>query len=173
VTFSTFFVANSLYSTSFILDSSLSDQKLSQNVCKIINDVTKSSSDTQDILIGNLGSHTWSSTVNDIAECVNDDKALLVSDLRYRIEKENLRKFSIVVLVMQKADVVSFFFKLKLTILEYFLPPITVYHIFCLSYDLTTEHNRQSCHQALFNDCLSSHSEIYLHNSWHVNFTST
>ena len=58
---------NSTLSTNLILKTPEKDKKLSNYVCKIIRDITKSKSDTQDVLVGNLGGKMWSSTVSEIA----------------------------------------------------------------------------------------------------------
>ena len=76
-------------------------QDLSKNICKITNDITKSSTDTQDILIGNLGGETWSSTVNDIIQCVDDNIAIVVTDFQQKIIEKNLKKASVVILILE------------------------------------------------------------------------
>lgn len=113
--FSIFFVT---FSTIFILKSSLSrsialihDQKLSKSICKITNDIISSRIDTQDILIGNIGGHVWSLTVNDIVKCISKGNAVLVTDLRRLIKERNLRKASVVILALNQANEVSLVYK--------------------------------------------------------------
>ena len=52
----TLFVFNLTVSTKFIQKATIDDQKLPKSICKITNDITSSKTDTQDILIGNVGS---------------------------------------------------------------------------------------------------------------------
>ena len=60
--------------------------------------------DTQDILIGNMVGETLSSTINEIAECVNDRTAVVVSDFGRQLSEKNLRKASVVILAIDKVD---------------------------------------------------------------------
>ena len=57
--------------------------------------------DTQDVLIGNLGDQGWSQSVNDIIECIDDDKAVVVTDLKGIHQEKKLRKGSVIVLALQ------------------------------------------------------------------------
>ena len=101
-----FCTLSSSFSTNFILKSLTDDQKLSKSICKITNDITNSKSDTQDILIGNLGGNIWSSTVNDIVSCIDNDKAVVVSDLNSVIMDSKLRKASVVILALKWLNMV-------------------------------------------------------------------
>ncbi|CAG9811082.1 unnamed protein product [Chironomus riparius] len=76
------------------------DNKLSSYVCKITKDVTKSNTDTQDVLIVNLAQKMWSSTLNDIAGCVGHDNAVVVSDFNDVIIEKTLRKAAIIVIAL-------------------------------------------------------------------------
>ncbi|KAL7014273.1 hypothetical protein ACKWTF_015844 [Chironomus riparius] len=85
-------------STNAVIKVSMSDKKFFQNICNIINDVTGSRTDTQDILIGNLGGKIWSSTVNDIAQCIDHGNAVVVTDFKTKITEKRLWKASVVVI---------------------------------------------------------------------------
>ena len=100
-------ILNSTINTNFILKTSQNDKKLSNYVCKVTKDITKSKIDTQDVLIGNLGGELWSSTVNDIAGCVKSDTAVIVSDFKTSLTEKTLRKAALVVLTCNKLDKVS------------------------------------------------------------------
>ncbi|CAG9811085.1 unnamed protein product [Chironomus riparius] len=84
------------------------DQNLSNYVCKIIKDLLKSNSSTQDVLIGNIGGKMWSSTINYIAGCVGHKDAVVVSDFKKPLTEKTLRKASIIVLALGWADQVRF-----------------------------------------------------------------
>jgi len=102
-----FCTLNSSFSTNFILKSLIVDQKLSKSICKITNDVTSSKTDTQDILIGNVGGNIWSSTINDIVSCIDDETTVVVSDLNAIMTENNLRKASVTILALKWLNVVS------------------------------------------------------------------
>jgi len=107
IIFSTLSVINSSLSSKFHLDYSINDKTLSSTICKITNDITSLKSDTQDILIGNLGGKMWPTIANDIIQCLNDDKAQVLSDFRTTIKKINLRKASVVILTLDKLEQVN------------------------------------------------------------------
>ncbi|CAG9799848.1 unnamed protein product [Chironomus riparius] len=73
------------------------DQKFSKSICKIANDITNSKTDTQDILIGNLGVKPilWSPTVNNIVECIGSGSAVVISDFRQTFVDKLFRKASL------------------------------------------------------------------------------
>jgi len=73
----------------------------SRPICKIINDLTRLTNDTQDILIGNIGDRNWSQNVNDIIECIDDDKAIVVTDFKGIHQEKKLRKGSVIVVALQ------------------------------------------------------------------------
>ena len=95
-------------SSKFNLLPSTDDQKLPKIICKISNDVIKSQNYTQDILIANFGAKTWSLTVNDIAQCINNDKAIVTADLKDVMKEKNLRKASVIILTLEWLSRVSF-----------------------------------------------------------------
>jgi len=100
---------NSTFSTNFILKASSNDKKLSNYVCKIIKDITKSKSVTQDVLIGNLREKMWSSTINDIAGCVGDGNGVVVSDFKEALTEKTLRKATLMILTLKDYNLVSTF----------------------------------------------------------------
>ncbi|KAL7014270.1 hypothetical protein ACKWTF_015841 [Chironomus riparius] len=86
---------------------SVADAKLANDICKITNDLTRSSTDTQDILVGNVGGQAWSSTVNDIITCIDDRNAVVVMDFKHKITEKSLRKASVVILILEWSNQVS------------------------------------------------------------------
>ncbi|KAL7013021.1 hypothetical protein ACKWTF_015154 [Chironomus riparius] len=97
-------ILNSVFSTNFILKTSQNSKKLSSYVCKVTKDIISSKSNTQDILIGNLGEKMWSSTVNDIAGCFGQDTAIVVSDFNSIVTEKTLRKATMVILTFDKFE---------------------------------------------------------------------
>ncbi|CAG9811315.1 unnamed protein product [Chironomus riparius] len=81
-----------------------SDQHLAENICRITNDIIKSTNDTQDILIGNLGGIIWSSAVNEIIKCIADETAVVFTDLRIKMINSNLRKAAVIIMAFDKVD---------------------------------------------------------------------
>jgi hypothetical protein len=55
-----------------------------------------------------LGSNIWSSTVNDIIQCIDDGTAVVVADLSAVVKEKSLRKASVVILTFDEFDQVSF-----------------------------------------------------------------
>lgn len=104
VIFSFFVVLNSSYSTNFVHNSSKTDHNLSKSICKITNDITSSTIDTQDILIGNLDDKVLSTTVNNILKCIHHETSVVVTDFRSKITETRLWKAAVVVLVMNEAN---------------------------------------------------------------------
>ncbi|CAG9811578.1 unnamed protein product [Chironomus riparius] len=102
VIFAMLLVLHSSTSTNSINTSSIDDQKLSTSICRITNDITSSKSDTQDIIIGNLGGTMWSSIVNDIIKCL-DNKAVVISDIHDIATDKRLRKASVVILALNRS----------------------------------------------------------------------
>ena len=102
------FILNSTLSTNFILKTSQNDKKLSNYVCKVTKDITKTKSDTQDVLIGNLGGEAWSSTVNDIAGCVGSENAVVVNNFSKLLTEQTLRKAAVGIVAMEFVDKVRF-----------------------------------------------------------------
>ncbi|KAL7014255.1 hypothetical protein ACKWTF_015827 [Chironomus riparius] len=94
----TLFVYIFTFSTNLVVESSLN--KIAPSICKIINEITSSTTDTQDILIGNLGGQSWSTTVNDIVKCIDDETAVVISDFKTKLTDDKLRKASIVILAV-------------------------------------------------------------------------
>lgn len=85
----------------------LSDKGLSNYVCEVTRNILKSKNDIQDILIKNLGYQIWSSEVNDIAGCVTDVGAVVVSDFDNVMTVKALRKATVVILMLKIVAAVS------------------------------------------------------------------
>lgn len=100
VPFLAFCILNSSLSSSFTLKISQNDKLLSNSVCKIIKDISKSKTDTQDILIGNLGGNLWTSTINDITGCIGSDNSVVISNFKAALKEENLRKAAVIVMML-------------------------------------------------------------------------
>ncbi|CAG9811086.1 unnamed protein product [Chironomus riparius] len=97
-------ILNSTFSTNFILKTSQNEKKLSNYVCKVIKEITKAKNDTQDVLIGNLSGKLWSSTVNDIAGCVGQEAAVVLSDFKMLLKEKTLRKAAVIIIALSSAD---------------------------------------------------------------------
>ena len=102
---------NLLVSIEVISKSSTDNAKLSKSICKIANDVTSSKTGTNDILIGNFGFQIWTSTINDIVRCIDDETAVVVADFKKIIKSKRLRKASTVLLLLGYVDKVGYFQK--------------------------------------------------------------
>ena len=98
VIFLTLLLFNSSLGNNLFIQSLPDDQNLPKSICKITNDVISSKNQTQDILIGNLGDKTWSSTVNEIIKCIDGETALVVTDLKTKITEKRLKKSPVVIL---------------------------------------------------------------------------
>jgi len=108
LTFGVLINLNSTVSIEIISKSLIDDEKLSKSICKIANDVARSKTGTQDILIGNFGFQVWTSTTNDIVRCIDDETAVVVADFKEIIKSKRLRKASTVILPLGYVDKVSF-----------------------------------------------------------------
>ena len=136
IIFSTIYFLNSSLSTRFINASSIDHQNLPQSICKIINDVTKSKTDTQDILIGNLQGNNELSIIDDIIECVKDNTAIVVTDFKAKMTEKMLRKAAIIILLLDKLDKVN---------PPNFTSPLDQFHKILLFSDIDSEtHQRKS-----------------------------
>ncbi|KAL7014254.1 hypothetical protein ACKWTF_015826 [Chironomus riparius] len=100
VVFSTLFIINTSFTTKMLIK----DQELPKSICSITNNVTKSTTITQDILIGNMDRKIWSSTANDIIKCLDDDKAVVATDLTNTIQNLRLRKASVIILMLNQLN---------------------------------------------------------------------
>lgn len=110
----TFCILNTSLCTKFIRKFSIDDEILSKSICKITNHITNSKSDTQDILIGNLGGQNGSSMVSDIIHCIDGGKAVVATDLRNTMKNVKLRKASVIILKLNRVDAVSIYLKFQL-----------------------------------------------------------
>ena len=81
--------------------------KLQKLVCQIINNSSHFNNDTQDILIANFGGDNKSQEVNEIIECIGDDKALVISNLSRKHINPRLRKTAVIVMMIRNTDRVS------------------------------------------------------------------
>ena len=103
VLFLTIWIIDTRSLTSFEIKST---EKLSESICKIVNDDSSTTTDTQDILIANSGGKYFASTINDIARCVDGSNAVVVTNLRLKFLEKNLRKASVIVLAFHQIDMV-------------------------------------------------------------------
>lgn len=108
VQFSTlFFLLTSAFNYNLTHENLWSDKRLSNYVCEVTRNILKSKNDVQDILIKNLGYQIWSSEVNDIAGCVTDVGAVVVSDFDNVKTVKALRKATVVILMLKIVVAVS------------------------------------------------------------------
>jgi hypothetical protein len=105
--FSCLFLLNSTLNLDFLEELSGQDDNIITSACKIVNDVTGAKNETQDILVGHIGSGRWSQGVNDLTQCIDGDKTVVVTNLRMVAEEKRLRKASVIVLIAYQADRVS------------------------------------------------------------------
>jgi hypothetical protein len=88
----------------FIFKPSIVDKRLSKSICKITNDVINLNTDTQDILLGHFGGKVWSDTINEIAECIDERSAVVVTDFGTMIAERNLRKASLIIMELNQVS---------------------------------------------------------------------
>ena len=72
IIFSTICILNASLHSTISLKSIVEDLNLAKSICKITNDVAKSTTDTKDILILNSIANNESNTVNEILKCIDD-----------------------------------------------------------------------------------------------------
>lgn len=85
-------------------------------LCKIVNDITSDSKDTQDVLIGRVGRRIEESVIDKITKCIKKDKAVVHADLNRQMKNDyNLRKVAVMVVEMKNTDKVTIFFSKILT----------------------------------------------------------
>lgn len=101
ITFSSIFCSN------YLQKSLIYNQNFQNIICKIANDVIRACGDTQDILIGNLFNQVWSPTTKDIIRCIDDGSPVVITDFMTRINENNLRKASVVILMFNRINLVS------------------------------------------------------------------
>lgn len=107
VTFSTLFIVTSSNYTHSVPNLSIADQNLPKSICKITNAIISSTTDTQDILVGNIGGKVLPLTFNDILECIEDVSAVVVSNFEEIIVNKHLRKATIVIMLINESNLVS------------------------------------------------------------------
>ena len=107
LSFSLILIINSSLTTNQHLKALTNDDKLPKSICKIVNDVIKSNTDTQNILFGNLGGKYFSAIANKIASCINGQGSVVVTDFRENFVETKLWKASIMILIFDTIDEVS------------------------------------------------------------------
>lgn len=114
IIFLSIFLLISTFDTKFTHTTSNDHDTLLKSFCKITNDATNFKADTQDIIVGNMGGKIWSSTTNDIIECIDKRAAVVVTNFGTSIAEKRLRKASIIILMLNKpSEVKSFILNLK------------------------------------------------------------
>ena len=99
----------SLYYTQYI-DSQHNFEKLSNFSCEIIRETTSTHTHTQDILIINLGGISILPLVNDMSLCIESKNPVVITDqIDKPMTKKNLRKATLVVLLIDRIQLVSYF----------------------------------------------------------------
>jgi DNA-binding protein len=86
----------------------LGDKGVSNYVCEVIRNTLKAKNDAQDVLVKNLGDQFWSSEANDIAGCVKDFGAVVVSDFDHILTRNTLRKAAVIILMLKYITEVIF-----------------------------------------------------------------
>lgn len=84
----------------------ITDKTLLKSICKVIHHVTDQKIQTQDILIGSLVSELGNYDVNDVIRCISNRHPAIVSDLTLTMTSKHLRKASLVILTLNKTDIV-------------------------------------------------------------------
>ena len=108
IIFSSIYILNASLSTKFPLESQINHQNVVKSICKITNEVTKSTTDTQDVLIVESRAINESTTVNEILMCI--DNAVVVTEMRKKILVKNLRKAAVIIIDFDRIDGVRLFF---------------------------------------------------------------
>jgi hypothetical protein len=107
IIFSSLILLNPSKSTNIVDYWAFEDAKLLKYVCKVVNDITSSSNDTQDIMIGYFGDDSQLQAVNDVASCIDDEKALVITNFQTIEVEKKLRKAAVIVLSLERAEKVS------------------------------------------------------------------
>lgn len=97
VVFSTIIFLTLAFSENMILEESSDNKVLSNYVCNITKAVLKLKTDTQDVLISNLGYTDNRSDINGIIECLGDVSAVIVSDFKKQLIERSLRKAAVII----------------------------------------------------------------------------
>ena len=93
-----------------LLSNSLEHGRVVESICKCVNEDAISRTDTNDILIANLGDKMWSTTVNDLAKCVESKSVVVLSNLNEVLRGQNLRKASMTIVTFYAVDQVNMLF---------------------------------------------------------------
>lgn len=83
------------------------DKFLSQSICQMVNGIISSKSHTQDVLIGHINAVIWPTILDDIRQCLSNDVAVVLSDLRELDINLNMKKASVVIFTLENLNVVS------------------------------------------------------------------
>lgn len=81
-------------------------KSIAQSACNITRNLTNQQPHTQDILIGNLGGITELQISNELIRCIGHNNPVVVADLIAKLDRQNLRKASVVVLIMNRISLV-------------------------------------------------------------------
>ena len=101
-------IVNSAICVAKLIDTTINDDKLSKSVCKIANDITHSKTETQNVLLGNLGGKVMTSLVQDISGCVADKNPVVVlTTLQKKILERKLWKSSVIILIFDSLNEVN------------------------------------------------------------------
>jgi len=95
-----------LFNESFAFNITNQNESLAEYACNLTKDIIISQSHTQDVLIGNLGGKMESEIINQLIGCIGHENPVVVTDLNSKINEKDLRKASIVVLVVDTIYVV-------------------------------------------------------------------
>ena len=113
VSFSTLLFISLAHNENFISKKLSNDKRLSNYICNVTRNIIESKTDTQDVLVKNLGGEIWSSEINDIVGCIEDVSAVIVNDFDKVLTRVTLRKATVIILMMNIVTTVSkVYFKL-------------------------------------------------------------
>lgn len=95
----------------FLLASQVAAQNVNKNNlvnygCRITKDVIGTQQHTQDVLIGNLAGKNQFPIINGLTKCISNVNTVVVADMKTQMSKKDLKKASIVLLVLEKIDFV-------------------------------------------------------------------
>lgn len=120
LSFTLLLIINSTLSKNQRLKAETNDDKLPKSICKIVNDIIKTKTDTQNILFGNLSEKYFSAVTNDIASCIDGQVSAVITDFRAKIVETKLWKASIMILIFDTIDEVSINNICSVILLKYF-----------------------------------------------------
>lgn len=100
VTLSALSMLQSLFNCLYLMET----EDLAKIACKATKDIISKQPHTQDVLIGDLGQLA---SKNKLISCIGHEIPVLVTCLKTQISERNLRKATVVILILDKANVVS------------------------------------------------------------------